>query len=267
MKPLAESASLECERIAPVPASARAMLLGARPERIILHVSANDKEMAKLVDTLPFFAPNSNSRREIIEFPAWDTMPFDRNSPNQRIVSQRVKALSVLANGLDKNKQYIIVTTLNAALQKLPPIAAMRDNFLDIKKGAAIKTETLLKFFADNSYDRVSKVYESGEFAVRGSILDVFPAGSEKPVRIDFFGDVVETIKVFDPITQISEAVLEEIKLFSAAEIILNLTNIESFKKNFRVKFGNFKEDDGFFNAISSGVKHQGYEKSGSKFS
>ena len=256
MKNLAESASFSMEKIAPVTSSARAIFLAQREERVILHISANDKEMTRLVDSLPFFAP----KREIIEFPAWDTMPFDRSSPNQKIISQRVKALSMLANGLDTKKQYIIVTTLNAALQKLPPISAMSENSLDLKKGDSIKTDKLLKFFADNSYDRVSKVYEPGEFAVRGSILDVFPAGVEKPVRIDFFGDEAESIKIFDPISQISEGVLDSIRLFSAAEIILNAENIEKFKKNFRIKFGNFKEDDGFFNAISSGVKHQGYE-------
>ena len=261
MTNLAESPLLsqETRKIAPIPSAARAFMLAQNSEQLVLHVSANDKEMHSLAEGLKFFAPE----REIIEFPAWDTMPYDRSSPNQKIISQRIKALSKLsALGGEKigKKKYVVLTTINAVLQKLAPIASMAENFLDIRKNASMKTGQMLLFFANNSYDRVSKVYEPGEFAVRGSILDVFPAGAEIPVRIDFFGEEVETIKTFDPITQIAEEHLDEVKLYCAAEIVLSHDNIERFKKNFRMRFGLFSSDEGYFNSISEGIKHQGYE-------
>lgn len=242
--------------LAPVPVSARACALATRQERIVIHVAASDKEMAAVAAGLGFFAPD----REIIEFPAWDSNPYDRASPNQRILAQRIRALSQLVSSLAPQRKYAVLTTLNAVLQKTLVPESLQGKFLHGKVGEELPLYKIIAFLVENSYRRVSKVYEAGEFALRGSILDIFPAGQESPVRLDFLGETLEAIKSFDPISQISVEKLDRISIFPASELLLGADNIANFKKEFRLQFGLFSQDKEIYETIANGARFAGCE-------
>lgn len=236
------------------PAGSEALLLSEMTEKVILHVSASDRDMANLRDCLKFFAPN----REIIEFPAWDSLPYDRASPNPAIIAKRVEALCKLASGC--NKQTIILTTVNSVLQKLPPKKVIESSSLVLEKGKAGARDYLTNYLHKNGYDRVSKVMQPGEYAVRGSIVDLFPSGYEDGIRVDYFGDEVESIREFDPISQISGGDLPMFRLMPASEIIYDENSIERSKSNYRKTFGAVVKEDLLYEAISAGQKYPGME-------
>ena len=208
--------------ISPVPQGAEALIMSEFKERDIIYVANNDRDMERIKNCLQFFAP----KRKILELPAWDIMPYDRCSPNSDIVSQRISTLAKLARSSENDnvsrETFIILTSMNAISQKIPEKKIFLENSLILEKGGSYKRNDVIHFLAQNSYDRVSKVMESGEFAVRGDIIDIFTSGNENAIRIDFFGDVVENIKSFDAISQISQEQLESFEILPASEIVLN---------------------------------------------
>ncbi len=238
-----------------VPQGAEALVLAGLTAKVILHISASDREMARLVQGLEFFAPE----REIIKFPSWDTLPYDRSSPNHVIVSQRVEALAKLstANG---ERRTVIATTINAVLQKLPLPEVFKTSALVLEKGGVSGREDILKYLVRNGYERVSKVIEPGEYAVRGSIIDLFPSGYDDAVRIDYFGDEIESIKTFDALTQSSIAEMPRFQLLPASEISFDTQSREKFRENYRKAFGAVVRADPLYEAISSGAKYPGME-------
>ena len=166
----------------------------------ILHVTRDDARMARLAEALAFAMPEA----EILRFPAWDCLPYDRVSPNAALVSERIATLTRL---LDKpNGPRFVLTTVNALVQRVPPRSAFAGARLDLKVNGQVKPEELARFLEANGYGRAGTVMEPGEYAVRGGIFDIFPAGESDPVRLDMFGDTIESIKTFDPSTQRSAA-------------------------------------------------------------
>lgn len=165
--------------ISPVPPGSEAYLISKMEKRPILFVCANDREMLRAAECLEFFAPD----RKVLQFPAWDIMPYDRSPPNPQIVSQRISTMAKLAEGL--SEKTIILSTVNAILQKIPSPKTFKEAALKLEKNKGVSRETILEFMAKNGYERMSKVMEPGEFAVRGSIIDVFPTGSEEGLRVD----------------------------------------------------------------------------------
>ena len=242
--------------ISPVPQGAEALILADFNDRDIIYIANNDKEMEQVKNCLKFFVP----KKKVLEFPAWDSLPYDRSSPNSNIISTRISTLSELANGNVSRETFIILTTVNAVTQKIPPKETFRENALFLNVGQKLARVKIINFLAKNSYDRVSKVMEQGEFAVRGDIIDIFPAGSNDAMRIDFFGDEIEKIKSFDPLSQLSNEAQTELKILPANEIILDEERIEVFRKNYRSRFGLSKNDNGLYDAICSNIKFPGYE-------
>lgn len=244
--------------ISNVPHGAEALIVSGLEAKTILHISASDREMSNLISGLQFFAPNF----DIIKFPAWDTLPYDRSSPNHIIVSQRVEALARLASGIDKPT--VIATTINAVLQRLPQSSVFKTSALLLEKGGQAKREDILKYLEKNGYERVSKVIEPGEYAVRGSIIDLFPSGYDDAIRIDYFGDEIESIKTFDALTQISAGELPRFQLLPASEIIFDKEHREKFRENYRKTFGAVTKVHAAVNplyeAITEGVKYPGME-------
>ena len=152
--------------------------------------------MARLAEAIAFAMPEA----EILRFPAWDCLPYDRVSPNAALVSERIATLTRL---LDKpTGPRFVLTTVNALVQRVPPRSAFAGARLDLKVNGQVKPEELTGFLEANGYGRAGTVMEPGEYAVRGGIVDIFPAGESDPVRLDMFGDTIETIKSFDPATQ-----------------------------------------------------------------
>ena len=157
----------------------------------VLHVTRDDARMARLTEALAFFAPEI----EVLRFPAWDCLPYDRVSPNPALVSERIATLARL---LETSKRpRIVLTTVNALVQRVPPSAVFANASLELKTGGDVKPERLAQFLEANGYGRAGTVMEPGEYAMRGGIVDIFPAGEADPIRLDMFGDTIETIKTF----------------------------------------------------------------------
>jgi transcription-repair coupling factor (superfamily II helicase) len=262
-EPLSASLSLEAESAlrqtlasAPpgVDALALADLLRAHPNRRWLHVALDDSHAARLVDCLGFFAPDV----ETLVFPAWDCLPYDRVSPHRDIVARRLDVLTRLMQPAGARPE-VVVTTVNALLQRVAPPEALQGRVLELRAGDSLPAEKLNAFFAENGYYRVETVGEPGEYAWRGGIVDVFPPGQEQPLRLDFFGDDLETLRLFDPLTQRSTGTTEALVLKPVSEVILDEAAVERFRTRYRETFGVVR-DDPLYEAVSAARAHPGME-------
>ena len=194
-----------------------AAMLAEMPGRRWLHVALDDAQAARMVETLGFFAPQV----ETLMFPAWDCLPYDRVSPHRDIVARRLDVLTRLMQPAGPAPQ-AVVTTVSALLQRVPPPEALAGRVMPLEAGATLPAERLSAFFAENGYYRVETVGEPGEYAVRGGIVDVFPPGQEQPVRLDFFGDDLESLRLFDPLSQRTTGTVERLTLKPVSEVILD---------------------------------------------
>ena len=128
---------------------------------------------------------------QILKFPAWDTVPYDRTSPNPAIVAQRIACLAELVSNPTPKKPRLILTSVGAVLQKLPPQKIFLNSMREVSVGNKLNFDDFLHYAAVNGYTRTAQVFEPGEFAVRGDIIDIFPTGTDEPLRIDLFDDEV----------------------------------------------------------------------------
>jgi transcription-repair coupling factor (superfamily II helicase) len=220
----------------------------------ILHVCRDDARMARLAEALAFFAPHV----EVLRFPAWDCLPYDRVSPNPEIVAERVATLTRLAERTPTPR--ILLTTVNALVQKVPPRAAFRGATLSLTRGGRQDPQKLAEFLEANGYHRTGTVMEHGEYAVRGGIVDLFPAGEADPVRLDLFGDEIEDIRRFDTATQRSGARVEGLTLRPVGELFLDAPSITRFRTAYRELFGAAAAEDPLYVSVSAGRKHPGME-------
>ncbi|MDZ4735512.1 MAG: transcription-repair coupling factor [Rhodospirillaceae bacterium] len=254
-------------RLAGVPEGADALALGAFARRHhaaawgagatdILHVARDDARVARLQELIEFFAPDI----EIVVFPAWDCLPYDRVSPHRDIIGRRVDALSALAAPRDQTRPRILLTTVSAFLQRVTPSAGFAGAGLALRPGHVIAPDTIARHLADTGFLRVGKVGDVGEFAVRGGIIDLFPPGQDDPVRLDFFGDQIESIRRFDPITQRTTATMTGLDLRPMGELRLDKASIERFRTRYRERFGAPATEDPLYVAISEGRSYPGME-------
>lgn len=228
----------------------------AKKHQNILHIALSDVRLAWLAEGIKFFNPDV----QILSFPAWDTVPYDRVSPNISIISERVSTLSKIANNPDPKTPRIILTTVNASLQKIPPKTFFLGNYFFIKEKAKIDIFELEKFLTNNGYTRSQQVMDEGEYAIRGGIIDIFPPGNSNPLRLDFFGDELEVIRIFDPVSQKSYENIREFTFTPANEIALTEDAISSFRKNYRKLFGSMIAGDPLYESISISKKFSGME-------
>jgi transcription-repair coupling factor (superfamily II helicase) len=236
---------------------ARAIAAKKDPPAISLAVVCRDgQRMATLSRALSFFAPEI----QVLEFPAWDCLPFDRVSPNAIVVAQRMTALSRLARVRGRDKPSVLMTTVNAALQRVPARDFVRTHALSVAPGNVIGMQGIVDWLELNGFVRASIVREPGEYAVRGGILDLYPPGMEMPVRLDFFGDALETIRTFDAQTQISEDQLRGFDLVPVAEFQLVTETIRRFRTGYVAQFGATTPDDLLYEAVSEGRRYPGIE-------
>ena len=221
----------------------------------VIHVCHDDARMDDLEGYVKFFTPDL----EVLKIPAWDCLPYDRVSPNPAISSQRAFAFSYLAE-LEPQRTCLILTTVNAYLQRLPPLSFFQGMSKTLNLGKKYPLADLLIFLEHGGYLRTDTVREAGEFAVRGGILDIFPAGSEEPLRLDFFGDELEHIRLFDPITQRSTGKIKSAQLSPVSEIILNSESLTRFKIGYRRTFGTDAAKDHIYQSIGEGRYYAGME-------
>jgi transcription-repair coupling factor (superfamily II helicase) len=233
--------------------------VAARPDApaISLAVICRDgQRMAALSRALAFFGPDIL----VMEFPAWDCLPYDRVSPNASVVAQRMTALSRLTRVKGRDKPSVLLTTVNAALQRVPARDFVATHALSVAPGNVLGMAGVIQWLELNGFSRASTVREPGEYAVRGGILDLFPPGMDMPVRFDFFGDALETIRTFDPQTQRSETQLGALDLVPVAEFQLITETIRRFRTGYVAEFGATAPDDLLYAAVSEGRRHPGME-------
>ena len=225
-----------------------------------LHIARDDSRRELFAESLGFFLPGA----EIIQLPAWDCAPYDRVPPHVDIEARRLDALVRLAAPGQRDEAgeqaRIVVTTVAAVLQRLPARAVFAEAGLALKPGASIPLEELLAFLERHGYQRTGTVREPGEYSMRGGILDLYPPGAEQPVRLDFFGDEIETMRGFDAISQVSEVELRELTVGPASEISLDEAAIERFRSSYRSLFGAVQGADPLYEAVSEGARHPGME-------
>ncbi len=227
---------------------------GAEHKGPLLHITRDDARMARLAEALAFFAPEY----EVLRFPAWDCLPYDRVGPNPELVSERIATLSKLLEPASGKR--IVLTTVNALVQKVPPRHAFHGGSRVLKVGARVKPEELARFLEANGYGRAATVMEPGEFAMRGGIVDLFPAGLAEPVRLDLFGDDIEDIRSFDPASQRSGAKVKEVALRPVSEVFLDKDSVARFRIGWRELFGQAASTDPLYMSISDGRRHPGME-------
>src|SRR5215469_2269479 len=219
-----------------------------------LHVCRDDGRMARFAAALSFFHP----RLEVLTFPAWDCLPYDRVSPNGEIVSRRIDTLTRLATV--PPDQLVLLTTVNALVQRVPPRRLFDGRVLVLRSGGRIGLDRLQSFFRNNGYIRTDTVREPGEFAIRGGIVDLYPAGAAEPVRLDFFGDTLESIRAFDPLSQRSTGKLDEAVLRPVSEVLLDDETVRRFRSRYREQFGATGTDDPLYESVSAGRRYVGME-------
>ena len=221
---------------------------------LVIHIARDAGRAAAMTEALHFFAPEI----PLVEFPAWDCLPYDRVSPSATTVSQRMAALSLLASS-QTGSPLICVTTINAATQRTPPKEVIAETRFSAHPSESISLDKLTAYLVANGYARASTVREAGDFAVRGGLIDIFPPGAAEPMRLDFFGDQLESIRAFDPATQMTTRQLRQIDLAAATEVLLTDETISKFRSNYLEVIGT-PGDDPVYEAVSAGRKHAGME-------
>lgn len=221
-----------------------------------LFIAQNDFEMDVIASQIRFFAPQA----EIITFFAWDCLPFDRASPKPQILANRIKALHRLSNR-KADKNFFIITSINALLQKTVAASEIKNLGLFLQIGSRGSISQIADFLTNKGYRRQGCANNVGEFAVRGGIIDIVVQQAADLVgyRLDFLGDEIESIKIFDPITQISQENVKNLEILPASEVLLNEATIAKFCQNYRAQFG-ATIDDQFYQAISEGRTYDGME-------
>ncbi|MDE2579771.1 MAG: transcription-repair coupling factor [Hyphomicrobiales bacterium] len=237
---------------------ARALAKGAEGRAVVLtHVARDGQRSRAFQDAFAFAAPEI----EILDFPSWDCQPYDRVSPNGAITARRMTALSRLArSGGSAERPRILATTVNALVQRVPPLARVAADTFSAAPGNLVKTDDLIAWLTTNGFLRASTVRETGEFAVRGGIVDLYPAGLPTPVRLDFFGDTLESIRAFDPETQRTTLQLRALDLTPMSEALLTSETMRRFRLGYTAAFGAQTRDDALYEAISQGRRHPGME-------
>jgi len=224
----------------------------------VVHIARDDKRLVAMQDALKFYAPDA----VVLNFPAWDCLPFDRTSPNADVCAARMATLAALAHGMPT--PFILLTTLNAATQRVPARELLKKSAFRARVGERIDETALRGFLTRMGFVQTPTVMEPGDYAIRGGIIDISPplsaGGGGGPVRLDLFGDVLDGARHFDAETQRTTQKLQEIELAPVSEIVLDEAAVTRFRQNYRIEFGAAGSDDPLYEAISAGRKHQGAE-------
>ena len=221
----------------------------------VIHVAADDRRLSQIVSLVGFFRPDA----VVLAFPAWDCLPYDRASPNAEILAARAATLARLA-GRSGGKPRLIVTTVSAALQRVPPAEAFHKSLVALQKGRRTPMEAVLRYLRRQGYRRVGTAREPGEYALRGGLLDVYPPGLDYAVRLDFFGDDLESIRRFDPMSQRTIRADGRVVLRPVSELVLTGGRTTRFRESYRAAFPGDPTRDPLYEAISASQTFPGME-------
>ncbi|MGN6065330.1 transcription-repair coupling factor [Brevundimonas diminuta] len=221
-----------------------------------LFIARDYQRTGNFIQAFRFFAKDI----EVLEYPSWDCLPYDRLSPTASVAAQRMATLTRLATRDPADRTpLLVVATVAAAAQRTPPRSAVTGAGFAAKVGADLDTASLERYVAANGYVRASTVSERGEYAIRGGVIDVFPPGFEEPVRLDMFGSELESIRAFDPETQRSTRQLKAVSLSPVSEVLLDADAISRFRSGYLNLFG-APGDEPMYAAVSEGARRQGVE-------
>ena len=221
-------------------------------KRFTLLLTADSQSAERLQEELAFFAPDL----PVLHFPDWETLPYDVFSPHQDIISQRIATLY----RLPEIKHGVLVVPIATALHRLAPTRFLLGSGLLLDVGQKLDVEEMRARLEAAGYRCVDTVYEHGEFAVRGALIDLFPMGSETPYRIDLFDDEIETLRTFDPETQRSVDRVESIRLLPAREFPLEKKAVTDFRGRFRERFDVDYRRCPIYQDLASGITPAGIE-------
>ncbi|HEY2886189.1 MAG TPA: transcription-repair coupling factor [Rhizomicrobium sp.] len=227
-----------------------------RLDGLVVFVASDDVHAVGVIEAISFFAPSLS----VLSFPAWDCLPYDRVSPKPDIESERLATLALLARRKSDSGPAVVVTTVNALLQRVPPRDWIAQASFAARTGEDVDRDALVTFLSGNGYVRASTVREPGDFALRGGIVDLWPPGIAQPLRLDFFGATLDAIRRFDAETQLSSDRIDEIDLLPASEVPLDQTTISRFRSGYVAEFGPVHDDDPLYESVSAGRKQQGME-------
>jgi transcription-repair coupling factor (superfamily II helicase) len=222
---------------------------------LTVFVARDPSRASAFSDALAFFAPEM----EVLSFPAWDCLPYDRVGPSASVAARRMGTLTRLVRGLGDKAPIMLVTTAPALMQRVPPRASVEQAGYAATVGNSVEIGALERYFAINGYQRASTVSERGEFAVRGGVIDVFPPTADEPVRLDLFGDTLESIRGFDRETQRSTRQLKAVDLRPVSEALLDAEAIARFRTGYLAAFG-APGDDPLYATVSEGGRRAGME-------
>jgi len=220
---------------------------------VVVTVTADNQTAARLEDELRFFAGDAV---EALHFPDWETLPYDLFSPHQDIVSQRLETLY----RLPELRRGVLIVPVSTLMQRVAPSEYLQANSLLLDVGSRLDPDQMRLRLEQAGYRCVSQVMEHGEFAVRGSLFDLYPMGSELPYRVDLFDDEVESIRTFDPETQRTLSKVEAIRLLPARELPLSEEAITRFRQAWRARFEGDPQRSPVYKDVSQGIAPGGVE-------
>jgi transcription-repair coupling factor (superfamily II helicase) len=234
-------------------ASLAAAELAQNVDRPVLMLADDPRHADQLEAEIRFFA---GPDLPVLHFVEWETLPWDSFSPHQDIISQRLSVLAALPN----TRKGIVVAAASVLQQRLPPLDYVAARTLSLSTGQALDREVFTDALIAAGYYRVPQVSEHGEFAVRGSLIDIFPMGAHTPVRIDFFGDEIESLRYFSEVTQLSGDNVDTIRVLPAREVPLDADAVHGFRDRYRERFEGQPGKSRVYRDISDGIAHGGIE-------
>ena len=221
----------------------------------IIVICENNESVEALRRELRYFL-TSAPELELFALPDWETLPYDNFSPHQDIISDRLSALY----HLPAMKRGVLVVSITSLMHKLPPKRYVLANTLNLQTGQKLVISELRTQLVAAGYQSVDTVFEHGEFAVRGSIIDLFPMGSRQPYRIDLWDDEIETLRLFNPESQLSEGKLPELKLLPGREYPLDEAGVTHFRGAFRERFDVDPREVPLYQDVSESIASPGLE-------
>ncbi|MFZ4382072.1 MAG: transcription-repair coupling factor, partial [Sandarakinorhabdus sp.] len=217
-------------------------------------IAADEAQARAVAEAASYFAPEI----AVLVLPAWDCLPYDRASPSLKSASDRVAALAALTEA--PTGAQLVVTTVNAITQRMLPRARVASLAARLKPGSRIDRNALALKLAANGYVRVDTVVEAGEYALRGGLVDVMSAGADHGLRLDFFGDEIESIRRFDPASQRSQGPADGFDLLPVSEVLIDDARIKAFRAGWLERFGATATGDPLYEAVSDGRRLAGME-------
>jgi len=227
--------------------------LALRVDQPILVLAEDPRHADQLETEIRFFAGDNLPVEHFVE---WETLPWDSFSPHQDIISQRLRVLA----RLPAMQRGIVIAAATVLQQRLPPVDYVASRSLSLRRGQALPREPFTDSLIASGYLRVPQVSEHGEFAVRGSLIDIFPMGADAPVRIDFFDDDIESLRYFFTDTQLSGERIDAIDILPAREVPLDADAIRHFRDRYRERFEGQPSRSRVYREVSDGIAHGGIE-------